>query len=355
MLLRAKTVIEEMRNNRFAIIVTEIPYQVNKSNLIEKMAELVRDGRIDQISDIRDESDRTGMRIVIELKRNAAPKKVRNRLFKHTQLQTTFGVNMLALVAGEPVTMSLRRSLLVYIDHRFEVLTRRTQFQLAKARERAHILEGLRIALQFLDEVIRTIRQSESADAARTALMEGFGLSQVQAQAILDMQLRRLAALERQKIEDEYQELMTRIAYLEDLLAHPEKIRALIREDILTLRDKFADERRSLIVHDASGEFSEEDLISQDNVLISYSAAAYIKRMPADVFRAQNRGGRGVKGMTTRQEDEVINLFFARTLDHILFFTNRGPRLFQPCLRAAGGWTDRPRHAHRQRAQLVAR
>ena len=323
-LVRAQTSIEELRAGRFAIIVTEIPYQVNKSTLIERIAELVREDKLDMISDLRDESDRTGMRIVIELKRNAAPKKARNRLFKHTQLQTSFGVNMLALVNGEPVTLNLRRALIVYIEHRFEVLTRRTQFQLAKARERAHILEGLRIALEFLDEVIATIRQSESVDAARSTLIERFGLSLVQAQAILDMQLRRLAALERQKIEDEYQEILARIAHLEDLLAHPEKIRALIREDVLTLQEKYGDPRRSTIVGDASGEFSEEDLIAQDNVLISFSAGAYIKRMSSDAFRAQNRGGRGIKGMATRSEDEVVDLLFARTLDHILFFTNKG-------------------------------
>ena len=323
-LVRAQTSIEELRAGRFAIIVTEIPYQVNKSTLIERIAELVREDKLDMISDLRDESDRTGMRIVIELKRNAAPKKARNRLFKHTQLQTSFGVNMLALVDGEPVTLNLRRALIVYIEHRFEVLTRRTQFQLAKARERAHILEGLRIALEFLDEVIATIRQSESVDAARSTLIERFGLSLVQAQAILDMQLRRLAALERQKIEDEYQEILARIAHLEDLLAHPEKIRALIREDVLTLQEKYGDPRRSTIVGDASGEFSEEDLIAQDNVLISFSAGAYIKRMSSDAFRAQNRGGRGIKGMATRSEDEVVDLLFARTLDHILFFTNKG-------------------------------
>jgi DNA gyrase subunit A len=322
--IRAKTVIEEMSSGRFRLIVHEIPYQVNKSALIERIAELARNGTLDQISDLRDESDRTGMRIVIELKRGAAPKKVRNRLFKHTQLQTTFGVNALALVNGEPTTLSLRRALVVYVDHRVEVLTRRTEFQLGKARERAHILEGLRIALQFLDEVIRTIRSSESAEAARGALMERFGLSEVQAQAILDMQLRRLAALEQQRIEDEYQEVMARIAYLEDLLAHPEKIRALVREDILWLKEKFGDERRTTVAADASGEFSDEDLIAQDNVLISFSANSYIKRMPANTFKAQGRGGRGIKGMGTRQEDEVINLLFARTLDHILFFTDKG-------------------------------
>ncbi len=323
-ILRAKTNIEEMNNGRFRIIVTEIPYQVNKSALIERMAELARNGVLDQISDLRDESDRTGMRIVIELKRAAAPKKVRNRLFKHTQLQTTFGVNTLALVDGQPTTLSLRKALIVYIDHRFEVLTRRTRYQLGKARERAHILEGLRIALQFLDEVIQTIRQSESAEAARSELMERFGLSEVQAQAILDMQLRRIAALERQRIEDEYTEIMQRIAYLEDLLAHPEKIRGLIREDILWLREKFGDARRTTIASDASGDFTEEDLITQDNVLISYSAGSYIKRISADTFRAQGRGGRGSRGTTMRQEDEVISLSAARTLDYILFFTNKG-------------------------------
>ena len=323
-LVRAKTEIEEMRSERFRILVTEIPYQVNKSMLIERMAELVREGKLDQISDLRDESDRTGMRIVIELKRGAAPKKVRNQLFKHTVLQTSFGVNTLALVNGEPATLGLRRALIIYVDHRFEVLTRRTQYQLAKARERAHILEGLRIALEFLDEVIRLIRGSDSAEAARTGLMERFGLSQVQAQAILDMQLRRLAALERQKIEDEYQEIMSRINYYLDLLANPQKIRALIRDDILMLKEKFGDERRTQIAYDNNGSLNEEDLIANDNMLISYSAGAYIKRMKAEVFRAQGRGGRGIKGMATRDEDEVINLIFARNLDTILFFTNTG-------------------------------
>ena len=323
-LLRARTEIEETKSGRFNIIVTEIPYQVNKSALIERMAELARNGTLEQISDLRDESDRTGMRIVIELKRGAAPLKVQNRLFKHTQLQTTFGVNALALVNGQPTTLSLLRALIVHVDHRAEVITRRTEFQLSKARERAHILEGLRIALEYIDEVIATIRSSESADMARTALMERFGLSEVQAQAILDMQLRRLAGLERQRIEDEYQEVMARIAYLEDLLEHPDKIRGLIRDDLQWLKEKFGDERRTTVAYGASGEFSEEDLITQDNVLISFSAGSYIKRTSADTFRAQGRGGRGIRGMATRQEDEVINLFFARTLDYILFFTDKG-------------------------------
>ena len=323
-LVRARTEIEETDNGRFRIVVTEIPYQVNKTTLIERVAELARSGRLDGISDLRDESDRSGMRIVIELKRGASPKKEQNRLFKFTPLQSTFSVNALSLLNGRPVTLGLRRALLIYIDHRFEVITRRTEFDLNKQRERAHILEGLRIALQFLDRVIATIRNSESAEHARTQLVELFNLSVVQAQAILDLQLRRLAALERQKIEDEYQEVMERIGYLEDLLANPHKIRGLIREDIVELKEKFGDERRTSIVRHASGDFSDEDLIPQENVLISFSANAYIKYMAADVLRSQGRGGRGVKGMTTRGEDEVMDLRFARTLDHILFFTNKG-------------------------------
>ncbi len=323
-LVRARTRIEEMRNGNFRIIVTEIPYQLNKTTLLERIAELARSGKLDQIRDLRDESDRKGMRVVIELKRGAAPKKELNRLFKYTPLQGTFGVNNLALVNGEPQTLSLRKSLIIHVDHRFEVITRRTQFQLSKARERAHILEGLRIALEFLDEVIATIRASDSTEEARTNLVARFGLSEVQANAILELQLRRLAALERQKIEDEYQELQARIAYLLDLLAHPQKIRDLIRQDLVELKEKFGDERRTTIVPHASGDFSEEDLIVQENVLISVSASAYIKRTAASAFKAQGRGGRGVKGMATRGEDEVADLRFARTLDHILFFTDKG-------------------------------
>ena len=323
-LVRARTQIEETSNGRFRIIVTEIPYQINKTTLLERIADLVRSGRLDGISDLRDESDRTGMHIVIELKRGASPKKEQNRLFKFTPLQSTFSVNALSLLNGRPVTLGLRRALLIYIDHRFEVITRRTEFDLNKQRERSHILEGLRIALQFLDRVIETIRNAASAEEARTHLVEQFSLSLVQAQAILDLQLRRLAALERQRIEDEYQEVMERITYLEDLLANPHKIRGLIRDDIVEMKEKYGDERRTGIIHHASGDFSDEDLIPQENVLISFSANAYIKRMGADTFRAQGRGGRGVKGMTTRGEDEVMDLRFARTLDHILFFTNKG-------------------------------
>ena len=323
-LVRARTEIEETDSGRFRIIVSEIPYQVNKTTLIERIAELARSGRLDSISDLRDESDRSGMRIVIELKQGASPKKEQNRLFKFTPLQSTFSVNALSLLNGRPVTLGLRRALLIYIEHRFEVITRRTEFDLTKQRERAHVLEGLRIALRFLDEVIETIRNAASAEEARTHLVERFSLSLVQAQALLDLQLRRLAALERQRIEDEYQEVMERIAYLEDLLANPPKIRGLIRDDIVEMKEKYGDERRTWIIHHASGDFSDEDLVPQENVLISFSANSYIKRMGADSFRAQGRGGRGVIGMTTRGEDEVMDLRFARTLDHILFFTNKG-------------------------------
>ncbi|MCO6450514.1 MAG: DNA gyrase subunit A [Caldilineales bacterium] len=324
LVVRAKTVIEEMRGDRFRIIVTEIPYQVNKTNLIERIADLARDGRLDGLSDLRDESDRRGMRIVIELKRGVAPRKELNKLFKYTPLQTTFGVMNLALVNNEPKLINLKRGLQVYVEHRVEVITRRTQWELAQAEARAHILEGLRIALQFLDEVIATIRQSETVDAARSALIERFGLSEIQAQAILDMQLRRLAALEQQKIEDEYNELLVRINYLRDLLEHPAKILALIKEDLIGLRDRYGDERRTQINPHGDGEFTEEDLITQLGVIVTMTQGNRIKRTDARVFRAQGRGGVGVRGIETKEEDVVVKAFFARTLDHILFFTNLG-------------------------------
>jgi DNA gyrase subunit A len=323
-IMRAATRIEEMGANRHRILVTEIPYQLNKSTLLERIAELVREGRIPDISDLRDESDRKGMRVVIELKRGASPRKVLNQLFKYTPLQSTFGVNMLALVDGEPRLLSLKRSLQLYVDHRIDVIIRRTNFLLRQARERAHILEGLRIALQFLDEVIHIIRTADSADDARQKLIARFGLSERQAQAILDMQLRRLAALERQKIEDEYQTLLGQIKYFEELLADPTRILGVIKDEILDLKARFADERRTIIVPEAAEGFSEEDLIRQEAVLISISQASYIKRTPLAAYRAQKRGGRGVQGMRTKDEDEVVDLISAHTLDHLLFFTNRG-------------------------------
>ncbi|RMF39751.1 MAG: DNA gyrase subunit A [Anaerolineae bacterium] len=322
--LRGKAHIEEMRGGRHRIVITEIPYQVNKTGLIERIAHLARSGKIDSISDLRDESDRRGMSIIIELKRGAYPQKVLNQLYKYTPLQSTFGVQMLALVHGEPRLLSLKRALLIYIEHRLEVITRRTQFQLDKALARAHILEGLLIALANLDEVIATIRNSPDADVAMQRLMGRFSLSEKQARAILDMQLRRLAALERQKIEAEQKELMSRIDYLRSLLADPHKVLGLIREDLLEVADKYGDERRTIIALDMSEDFSEEDLVPNEAVLISITQRGYIKRQPTRTFRAQGRGGRGIRGHTTKDEDEVVMLFAARTHDTILFFTNKG-------------------------------
>jgi DNA gyrase subunit A len=322
--MRAVAHIEEMRGNRHRIVVSEIPYQVNKAGLIEKIAELVRANRLKDIADLRDESDRHGLSIVIELKRGAQPNKVLNQLFKYTSLQTTFGVNMLALVDGEPRILPLKRALQVYIEHRRQVITRRTQFELDKAKQRAHILEGLLVALSNLDAVIQTIRQSPDAEVARERLMTQFKLSEAQAQAILDMQLRRLAALERQKIEEEHAQLLKTIAYLEDLLANPHKILGLIKEDVLGLKEKYSDERRTRVVADASEDFDEEDLVPREEVLISITQRGYVKRVPASTYRAQIRGGRGVTGMTTREEDVVLFLTATNTLDTILYFTDKG-------------------------------
>ena len=322
--VRAMANIEEMGGGRHRIVITEIPYQVNKSGLIERIAQLARSGRLDGISDLRDESDKRGLSIVIELKRYAQPKKVLNRLFKYTPLQTTFGVQLLALVNGEPRLLSLKRALQIYIEHRQNVITRRTNFELKKARARAHILEGLLIALNNIDAVIQTIRQSPDAEVAKERLMSRFELTEVQAQAILDMQLRRLAALEREKIEQEHAQLMETIAYLEDLLANPHKILGLIREDLEEVVQKYGDERRTRIAPDASEEFREEDLIPDESVLISITSKGYVKRVPAKTYRRQARGGRGVTGHAMRENDEVEMLIPARSLDTILFFSDRG-------------------------------
>jgi DNA gyrase subunit A len=322
--MRAIAKIEEMKSGRYRIVVTELPYQVNKASLVERIADLVREGKLKDISDLRDESDRAGMAIVIELKRAAQPKKVLNQLYKYTALQSNFGINMLALLDGEPRVLPLKRALTAYIEHRRDVITRRTEYDLEKARHRAHILEGLRVALENLDAIIQTIRASQDAETARNDLMEKFGLSQVQAQAILDMQLRRLAALERQKIEDEYREVMQNIAYLEDLLAHPQKILSLIKEDLVQLKETYGDERRTRILIDETGDFHEEDLVKDEEVLISITERGYIKRVPSTTYRSQGRGGRGVTGMATRDEDVVEFLFAARTLDTILYFTDKG-------------------------------
>lgn len=322
--VRGRAQIEEMGNRRYRIVITEIPFQLNKTNLIERIAHLARSSRVDGISDLRDESDRRGMSIIIELKRSAQPRKVLNQLYKYTPLQSTFGAQMLALVEGEPRLLSLKRALCIYVEHRRKVIIRRSQFQLKKARARAHILEGLLIAMAHLDEVIQTIRQSPDADVAKERLINRFSLSEKQAQAILDMRLRRLAALERQKIEDEHGEMLERIAFLVDLLANPGKILEVIKTDLNDVAEKYGDERRTRIAAEASEDFSEEDLVADEAVLISITQRGYVKRVAAKTFRAQGRGGRGVKGHTTRDEDEVVMLFPARTLDTILFFSDRG-------------------------------
>jgi len=324
LVVRGMAHIEEARSGRHDIVITEIPYQVNKTTLIERIAELVRDDKIDQISDLRDESDQRGMSIVIELKRGAQPKKVLNQLYKYTSLQTTFGVQLLALVDGEPRTLPLKRALQIFIEHRQTVIVRRTNFELAKARARQHILDGYLIALNNLDAVIKTIRESQDADVAKTNLVNRFKLSELQAQAILDMQLRRLAALERWKIEEEHKQITQQIAYFEDLLAHPKKILGLIQEDMRDLAEKYGDDRRTRIAAEAKEELSEADLVQDEAVLISLTERGYIKRVAASAFRSQTRGGRGVMGHTTKDEDEVVALIPARSLDSMLFFSDRG-------------------------------
>jgi DNA gyrase subunit A len=322
--VRGMAHIEEAKGGRHEIIITEIPFQVNKTTLIERIAELVREDKIDQISDLRDESDQRGMSIVIELKRGAQPKKVLNQLYKFTSLQTTFGAQVLALVDGEPRTLPLKRSLQIFIEHRQTVLIRRTNFELAKARARQHILDGYLIALNNLDAVIKTIRESEDADIAKTNLIQRFRLSDLQAQAILDMQLRRLAALERWKIEEEHKQVSSTIANLEDLLAHPKKILALIQDDMRDLAEKYGDDRRTRIAAEATESLSEADLVQDEAVLISLTERGYVKRVAASAFRSQVRGGRGVMGHTTKDEDEVVALIPARSLDTMLFFSDKG-------------------------------
>jgi len=322
--VRGMAHIEETKGGRHEIVITEIPYQVNKTTLIERIAELVRSDKIDQISDLRDASDQRGMSIVIELKRGAQPKKVLNQLYKYTSLQTTFGAQMLALVDGEPRTLPLKRALQIFIEHRQTVIVRRTNFELAKARARQHILDGYLIALTNIDAVIKTIRESQDSDAAKTNLIARFKLSELQAQAILDMQLRRLAALERWKIEEEHKQVTEQIAYFEDLLAHPKKILGLIQDDMRDLSEKYGDDRRTRIAAEAKEDLSEADLVQDEAVLISLTARGYIKRVAASAFRSQTRGGRGVMGHTTKDEDEVVALIPARSLDTMLFFSDRG-------------------------------
>ncbi|PWH12313.1 MAG: DNA gyrase subunit A [Anaerolineae bacterium] len=324
LVVRGMAAIEEIKGGRHQIVITEIPYQVNKASLIERIAELVREEKIDMISDLRDESDQRGMSIVIELKRGAQPKKVLNQLYKYTPLQSTFGVQLLALVDGEPRTLTLKRALQLFIEHRREVITRRSQYELEKARARAHILEGLLIALANLDDVIQTIRQAQDADEAKTRLVKRFKLTEIQAQAILDMQLRRLAALERWKIEEESRQVREQIAYLEDLLAHPRKILTLIQNDMQELAEKYGDERRTRIAAEAKEELRDEDLVQDEAVLITLTGRGYIKRTSAAAYKSQGIGGKGVTGHTTKEEDEVRFIFPARTLQTVLFFSSKG-------------------------------
>ena len=323
--MRAQARIETTNAGKARILVTELPYEVNKAKLIEKIAELVRDKRIEGITDLRDETDRQGMRLVIELRRDANPNVVLNQLFKFTALQQNFGIIMLALVDGKPLTLSLRDALFHYLQFQKEVIVRRTAYDLRKAEERAHILEGLRIALSHLDLVIRLIRGSADVDAAREALMThpDLTLSEKQAQAILDMRLQRLTALEREKIETEYEELMQLIEYYRAVLSNERMVYQIIRKEILDIKDKYADERRTRIMA-AESEFEMEDLIAEEDMVITLTHQGYIKRLPASTYRPQRRGGRGITGMGTKEEDFVERLFVASTHHYLLFFTDRG-------------------------------
>jgi DNA gyrase subunit A len=324
-LVRAKTHIEEIgKGDRQAIIVTEIPYQLNKTSVIERIAELVKDDKLNEVSDLRDESDRRGMRIVIELKRNAQPLKVLNQLFKHSQLQGSYAMQMLALVDNEPLTIGLKQALKIYIEHRREVIRRRSEFELDRAKARAHILEGYLKALSNLDAVINTIRNAADSEAARADLIKRFDLSDAQAKAILELQLRRIASLERLKIEEEYGEVRKQIDYLTDLLATPRKILALIKSDLNELAQSHGDARRTHIDYETVGDFDEADFVRDEEVLLSITQHGFIKRTPSALYRLQHRGGRGVTGMTTRDEDTVAHLISANSLDHVLFFTSRG-------------------------------
>jgi DNA gyrase subunit A len=321
--IRAKTEIEEIRGGRQAIIVNELPYQVNKAALLESIVALVRDKRIDDISDLRDESDRDGVRMVIEIKREGNAQIVLNQLFKHTALQTSFGVIMLALVEGKPKVLSMREILQNYVEYRKEIVIRRTRYELARAEARAHILEGLKIALDNLDRVIKTIRESKDTDTARTRLIENFKLTRIQAQAILDMRLQQLTGLERKKIEDEYEELLKTIARLKGILADPRKVLGIIESELEELKEKYGDARRTK-VSAAAQELDIEDLVTEEDVVVTISHAGYVKRLPVTSYRAQRRGGKGVTGMTTREEDFVQELFITSSHAYLLLFTNKG-------------------------------
>jgi len=323
--IRAKVVVGDGGEaGRHRIVVTELPYQTNKAALVERIADLVKVKKVEGISGLRDESDRQGMRIVIDLKREAQPRQILNNLYKYTAMQSSFFVNMLALVDGQPRVISLKEALQYFIDFRRQVITRRSKFELKVAKARAHILEGLKIALDNIDKIIATIKKAETVEVARRELMSGFGLSQVQAQAILDMQLRRLANLERKKLLDEYAELLKTISYLQDLLSNPRRILALINQEVGELKAKFGDDRRTEISEEEITEFREEDLIPHQRVVVTLSKRGFVKRVSSPSYRSQHRGGKGIIGMVTREADAVRLLVVADTHDNLFFFTNRG-------------------------------
>lgn len=328
--VRAKAEIEKYNEDRERIVVTEIPYQVNKATLVEKIAELVHDKRLDGISDLRDESDKSGMRIVIELKRNANANVVLNHLYKHTQMQDTFGVIMLALVDGEPRVLSLKAVLEHYLEHQKEVIVRRTKFELEKAQKRAHILEGLIIALDNIDEIVNLIKKSPDAATARASLSERFGLSEVQAQAILDMRLQRLTGLERDKIEAEYKDILSKIEHFNAILSTPQMVLDIIKEDLVEIRDKYADARRTEITFDED-DIDLDELIAREDMVVTLTHYGYIKRISLETYRAQKRGGRGITAMSTREEDFAEQVFVTCTHNQLLFFTNKGKVYMKKC------------------------
>ncbi|MEK7532932.1 MAG: DNA gyrase subunit A [Patescibacteria group bacterium] len=323
-IIRGKAEIEEIANGKSAIAITELPYQVNKANLVARIADLVKEKKLDGISDLRDESDRRGIRVWIELKRDAQPNKVLNNLYKFTELQTSFPVNVVALVDGTPRTLTLREILEEYLKHRHSVIRRRSEFELKEAKAREHILEGLKIAVDHIDEVISIIKKSKDAEEAKQKLMARFKLSDIQTTAILDMQLRKLAALERQKIEDELAMIRETISYLMDLLAHPEKILKVVKDELAKLKEKYGDNRRTRVYKSRVGELSDEQLIPNEETIITMTETGYIKRVPRSTFKLQERGGKGVIGMATKEEDAIDKLVSAKTHDNMLFFTEKG-------------------------------
>lgn len=322
--IRAQATIETKQNGRPVIIVNEIPYQVNKARLVEKIAELVKDKKIEGISDLRDESDRRGMRIVVELKKDANPNVILNLLYKHTQMQESFGVIMLALVNNEPKVLNLAQVIFYYLEHQKDVITRRTRYLLKKAEARAHIVEGLRIALANMDEVIKTIRESKNTDIAKQGLVSKFNLTEIQAEAIVEMRLRSLTALEVEKLEKEYKELLNKIDYLRSVLADEHKVLGIIRDELLEVKEKFADPRRTLITNESAGDFDIEDLIDEEDMVVTITNHGYIKRISLDTYRSQKRGGKGITAMGTKEEDFVRHLFVSTTHHYLMFFTNKG-------------------------------